>query len=253
MTAKEVKEALYIRHFAGRSPMPGAWTCIEEWRGIDFLAWSSWSSASQFGRIGYEVKVSRQDLRNELLKPGKRLGNVEWCHEFYLAVPKGLLKPEEIEWVEPEWEPTDFVGSPCPGFLGEQCRRNYSGKTHRVFAPVPYVGSRADYLYGHRQLIKCPTCNGKGVTMQSRVEREAPTCWVPRDIGLVVIDGRGCTTVKRSPRRKEVPAMSDRELGQLVRWVSIRPDPRHQVRPSVMTMPGIDPGEYERLARMESA
>lgn len=205
--------------------MPGAWTCIEEYRGIDLLAWSAWSSASSYGRIGYEVKVSRSDLRNELLNPHKRARNVEWCHEFYFVVPKGLLKIEEMTWKEPEWDPRDFVGEPCPGVLGNRCTTSWRRKKHKVDVPIPVTGHVALWGSGYATIV-CPTCNGKGTASPSRVEQEAPTCWVPRDVGLVVVDKGRTEMVKRSPRRR-VPALTDRELGQLVRWVSVRPDPRH--------------------------
>lgn len=65
---------------------------------------------------------------------------------------------------------------------------------------------------------------------RSRVELEAPTVWVPRDVGLVVVDGRGCTVERRAPRRREIPAMDNRTLAQFVRYVSMRPDPRHAPR-----------------------
>lgn len=228
MTAREVKDALYARHPASRSPMPGPWTVTEEYNNIDLLAISAWSSASRFARVGYEVKVSRQDLRNELLRPGKRAFNVAWCHEFYLATPAGLITQAELTYEEPEWEGKDFIGIPCEGYLGQRCRRNYSGKTYRVLVPKPSTSE-----WDTNEYVICPTCLGKGVTSQSRVEEEAPYCWLPRDLGLVVVHPSGRSEVIRiSPRRKEVPMLTDRELGQLIRWVSIRPDPRHHPQQS---------------------
>jgi len=221
LTAEQVKAALYARQPTQRSPMPGAWTVIEEWRAIDLLAFSAWESIGKYARVGYEVKVSRSDMRSELLAPGKRARNVAWCNEFYIAIPAGLLTEEELAFEEPEWAPEDWIGEPCPGYLGKACRAGWRRKTHFVEVPIPSTGwAKHDY-------VKCPTCNGLGVTTVSRVEREAPTLWIPADVGLVVVDGRGTRVVKKSPRRKEVPALSRREVGQLVRWASMRPDPRH--------------------------
>lgn len=222
MTAEEVKAKLYGRHPGGAYPMPGPWTCTEEWRSIDFLAFSAWSSASKYARVGYEVKVSRPDLRRELLKPWKRALAVPWCHEFYFAVPKGLLTDSELAFEEPDWESGDWLGERCPGLNGIQCGPLSRKKTHYVRVPVP--GTEWGERWTH---IVCPTCNGKGALTLSRVEREAPNCWIPKDVGCVLVDGRGCKVYKRSPRRKEVPTLSDMELSALVRWVSIRPDPRH--------------------------
>jgi hypothetical protein len=92
--------------------MVGQWTCIEEWRAIDMLALNAWSKADV---IGYEVKVSRSDMRGELLRPDKRSAAVAMTTEFYFAVPAGLLTPAEIAWQEPEWRPGDFRRKPCPG------------------------------------------------------------------------------------------------------------------------------------------
>lgn len=226
MDARAVKDALYSRHFASAAQMPGAWTVIEEWRNIDLLAFSAWQSKGRYARVGYEVKVSRSDLRNELLRPHKRAANVEWCNEFYFAVPKGLLRPDEIAWQEPDWTDEDWRGERCPGFAGVQCRPRHRRKTFVVDIPKPTTSK-----WGRpHDVVTCPTCQGKGVLAASRVEREAPTCWVPRDVGLVIVDGRGSRCVKRSPRRTEVPQLGPAELGQLVRWVSMRPDPRHTKR-----------------------
>lgn len=229
MTAREVKHRLYARHFASGAQMPGPWTCIEEWRNIDLLAFSAWASQGKYARVGYEVKVSRSDLRSELLNPYKRAANVAWCNEFYLAVPKGLLTDDELAFDEPEWTPEDWQGERCPGFAGIRCaplwRRRRHTKSHYVRVPTPTT-NRWDT---HTSVV-CPTCGGRGTTTASRVERDAPTLWVPRDVGLVVVDGRGSRLVRKSPRRTEVPALSVGELGQLVRWISMRPDPRHAAR-----------------------
>lgn len=230
MTAKEVKNALYARHFASSAQQPGAWTCVEEWRAIDFVAFSAWRSQGNFMRVGYEVKVSRSDLRGELLNPTKRAANVEWCNEFYLAVPKGLLTDAELAWQEPEWSPEDFRRTPCRFNFGPErpawnddpgpCNR---GKRETLFVgPLPQGRG-----YRYRVDAPCDSCGGKGYEERSRVEQESPTLWVPRDVGLVIVDGRGTHVERAAPRRKAVPTLTAREVGQLVRFVSMRPDPRH--------------------------
>lgn len=221
MNARELKERLYGRHYASAAQMPGPWTVIEEFRGIDVLAFSAWSSEGKYARIGYEVKVSRSDLRRELLAPSKRAQNVAWCNEFYFAVPKGLLTADELAFDEPEWERDAFSRTLCP-------RGRYWGKTRCVEeVPVPIVGETYGRWGDGWTEIPCRTCCGRGYLEKAHVETVAPTCWVPADVGLVEVDGRGTRIVKKSPRRKDVPALSPRELGNLVRWVSMRPDPRH--------------------------
>lgn len=226
MNAQEVRDALRRRHPASGGQFPGPWTVVEEWMGIDVLAFSAWQSQGGYRRIGYEVKISRADLRRELLQPGKRTRQVAWCHEFYFAVPVGLLTAEELRYVEPEWGQGDWCGEPCPGVGGRRCARTFRRKTHFVQVPVPTTGRWYGAEWTH---IRCPACNGKGTTGPSRVESEAPTCWIPRDVGCVVVTGAGARTLRRSPRR-DAPALGDRDLGALVRWISMRPDPRHAPR-----------------------
>jgi len=234
MTAGQVKDALR-RHHPGHTAqsMVGEWTCIEEWLGIDLLALSAWHDAHV---IGYEVKVSRSDLRRELLAPWKREKAVASTTEFYFAVPAGLLTADELAWHEPEWQQGDFERVECPGItpMGKhhvnrfndvhyrdfdgRCQRPYGhkGKGSLVRVPVPptvlvppegaseaHAAEWVERWPSHAtwQYVTCPTCGGKGYVERSRAEREAPTVWVPRDVGLVTITASGVTIVKPSPYR----------------------------------------------------
>jgi len=256
VTAEDVKRALYGRHPASHPDggMPGEWTCLEEWKGIDFMAFSAWRANL---RIGYEVKVSRGDMRSELLRPDKRADAVSLCHLFYFAVPKGLLTSEERLWPEPKWQDGDFDRTLCPGIppfgrltyragrkigrYGGLCFR-YRGQRERlntVEVPKPGVvvlpewerdADRVSRYYFDEQLserVTCPTCGGKGYVQRSRVERVAPTLWVPSDVGLLEVDGRGCRVVRKAPRRQP-RSLSDREISDVVRWSSVRGDWRHR-------------------------
>ena len=238
ISAVNLKNRLYSRHPGSAGQMPGPWTCVEEWRGIDLLAFSAWQSADRYARIGYEVKISRSDLRRELLRPSKRTRNVEWCNEFYLALPAGLLTEDEIAFVQPEWTPHDFARVPCryshrgdvtPGW------NEYPGPCHKGKRDALFIGPlRSGRAYRNTVAVTCDGCGGKGYAERSLAEREAPTCWVPPDVGLILVDGRGTRLVKKSPRRKDVPMLSAGELGQLVRFVSMRPDARHHPRASAV-------------------
>lgn len=264
MTADEIKDALRRRHptDANTGGMVGEWTCIDEWRGVDLLALSAWGKAHV---VGYEVKVSRSDLRRELLRPHKRAAAVARSTEFYFAVPEGLLTADELAFDEPEWGDGDFERARCSGVpafgpphsyarpsrWGGRCEQWGRGRQpFQVRVPLPAVlrptprtppiwnisrEKADDYELGlalreqAEGFIDCPTCSGRGYTAASRVEREAPTLWVPRDVGLVAVGARGCRVVKPSPRRRkpEPLAATRRQLNDLVRWVSHRPDPRH--------------------------
>lgn len=246
-TAEDIKAALRKRHPGEHTGgMVGQWTCIEEWLNIDLLALNAWAKADV---IGYEVKISRSDLRRELLKPHKRADALARTTEFYLAVPEGLLTPEEIAYEEPEWEPEDFKRTACPGVplfgrpltkwidhpYGGRCSRanrydrENRGK-HVVSVPVPDIAMENTYPPHRTVTAVCWTCGGKGYMAKSRVELDAPTCWIPRDLGLVTVNARGCRVVKASPKRKDPKpiAFSRKHLNDLVRWVSHRPDPRHR-------------------------
>lgn len=222
--------------------------------GIDLLALDAWADAAV---VGYEVKVSRGDMRTELLRPWKRQRAVASTTKFYFAVPKGLLTFDELAYTEPEWPDGSFDRVECPWPCRKTLRRNRGwarslsapGSSRGMLrVPVPAVlSSRYAYLNESWTFIKCPNCKGKSYVDKSIVEKEAPTLWVPNDVGLIEVDGRGCHEVRRSPKRKmpDLLIELDRKLGideestnrvrrqqinTLVRWASARPDPRHANR-----------------------
>lgn len=299
LDADDIFDALRKRHpayepgFAG----VGRWVTLREWQGVDLLALDAWRPAQV---IGYEVKVSRSDMRSELLKPAKRAAAVAACTQFYFAVPAGMLTDEERAWAEPEWEPGDFERQRCGGIepfgpvdthrwdvrqgyqaYGGKCEGNLRrrGKQTGPFTikvPIPTTLSsqlrfvtpgtltqdQIEYrLFRQAQdelevkgaaRIPCPACSGKGYAAKSKAESLGPTLWVPRDVGLVVVGSAGTATVLKHAPKREVtepimpypfapgtnarvtPEVSSRlqrqAINTLVRWVSARPDPRHQER-----------------------
>lgn len=62
-------------------------------RTADAVAMNLWKSRGLTLR-GFEVKVSRSDLKRELADPSKAEGVAKFCDEWYLVVPKGLVKDE---------------------------------------------------------------------------------------------------------------------------------------------------------------
>lgn len=233
MTADEVADALRARHPATRDGMAAAWTTVERFPcagwgigEIDFLAVSAWSSPYPWKparvdgeritqpRMGYEIKVSRADLRTELLNPHKRAAAVAFCNRFYLAVPELMLTADEIMWDEPMWmhDRESWQRTPCRAGCYRSTRRGrWKGKSVVVEDGLSVV---------------CPTCGGKGHEGLSRVELDAPKLWVPPDVGLVTISARGAHVAKEAPPRHVEP-LTAKQLGSLLRWTSVRPDPRH--------------------------
>jgi hypothetical protein len=242
VTAAELKDALMRRHpaidpFGG----PGPWTCISEWMNIDLLAvcaWSSFKPYPRYARVGYEVKVSRADYKRELANPGKRAAAVAFTHEFYFAVPHGLLKPDEVQWVPPPGfdDALPFNRPHCPGAYGARCDlgRVRFGIVHPPKPRDRLTRYRADYARMYDAI--CPTCRGQGWLAESpAIRASAPALWVPADVGLVVVyPGGRVVTAKKAPRRLPWPqthtawnaiaehGMSDAQLADLVRWVSFR-------------------------------
>lgn len=283
MTADQVREALRRRYPAGMTgSYVGQWTCLEEYDNIDLMALNAWADADV---IGFEVKVSRSDMRQELLTPHKRARAINICTQFYFAVPEGLLKPEELEFKEPDdWEYEDYKRERCPGLptfgpvpfykgryadrgegrYGGGCygrgRRNKMRGPYRMSLPLPLVvpppswisppfsDSDLGNIERHTEYaleeaergVVCPVCDGKGYLAKSRVEREAPTLWVPSDSGLVVVRDNGSThIVKHAPKRKDAFGLlwtggaysnikvARQHANKVARWASNRPDPRH--------------------------
>jgi hypothetical protein len=230
--AEDVKAALRRRHPAiDAFGSPGPWVCLEELWNIDLLACSAWSrppnglSGVTYPRIGYEVKVSRGDYRQELLRPHKRAASVARCHAFYFAVPKGLIGAGEIEWDVPAWRPEDYVRQVCPAGCRKVRKRKGSGQWG------PWPDWRAT---GHsdREWIVCATCGGKGYIGTSLVERQAPTLWVPRDVGLIEVSDKGASMIVRKAPvwKRPLPITHDHALHEALRWASFRPDVRHRSR-----------------------
>lgn len=206
----------------GPAKLPGVWVTVEEWNGIDLLAIGV-THATHRAWIAHEVKVSRSDLRAELLHPYKRDAYKTFATQLYLAVPDGLLKPDEIEYEEPEYE----FRFDCP----EQCAHRSGGSKTKIRVPAPIVresrcnGREASYD-DDWAYVTCPTCNGFGSPSFGEFVAEAPTLWVPRDVGLILVSGRKAWVEKEAP--KMTPKDLDREtVGYLARWISARPDPRH--------------------------
>lgn len=228
MTAVEVKDCLRRQYPAtqvmGVAKIPGPWVTVEEWRQIDLLAIGVTRHGTKYEWIGHEIKVSRSDMRTDLLKPDKREAYKAYCHRLYYVVPQGLLTADELSWNEPEWQDGDFERQKCDAACVQ--RRGDHGYSGPFYEPIPYSPNYADLMKAGS--VKCGACNGKGYTAKSRVESEAPTLWVPRDTGLIEIKPRGGRkVVKTAPKHGLSDDMERHHVADLVRWSSARPDPRH--------------------------
>lgn len=98
ITAADIVNRLHTRY-----PEP-KWECGAEVgdstgfgkrRALDFLALNTWPSAG-FHSVGVEVKVARSDWLRELGAPEKRAEFELSLQEFWVAVPPGVVKVEEL-------------------------------------------------------------------------------------------------------------------------------------------------------------
>jgi hypothetical protein len=101
LTAGDLVQALRRRHAEER----GEWANLTEFLLIDFLAIRCWSAGIGFRRVAYEIKVDRGDFRRELqLWPRKAQAGLELGHQFIFAVPRGLLRDDELQAHGPDLE-----------------------------------------------------------------------------------------------------------------------------------------------------
>lgn len=70
-------------------------TGVNAKRHADALAMNMYPSRG-LSIIGFEIKVSRGDLKRELDNPDKAEEIARYCNEWYLVVPKGLIKDDDI-------------------------------------------------------------------------------------------------------------------------------------------------------------
>jgi hypothetical protein len=283
LTAEAVKDALRRRHpvYEPGYQGVGRWTCIEEWAGIDLLALDAWRSAAV---VGYEVKVSRGDMRTELLRPHKRAAGVAMCTRFYFAVPKGLLTADELAFQEPlDVDHSWFERERCPGIplfgpdnrvtgkiwgrFGGQCqgtrRRRKFVQPYTIAVPKPAVIDVPDWVDSETKLewhlgrlfdaqalerIPCPACNGKGYVAKSYVEREFPTLWVPNDVGLVEVED-----IDRGHVRMVREAPSNPKPRPLVPEITVRPWPARDQEQSEIIQNQLNRQALANLIRWVSA
>lgn len=257
-------EALRRHHPAYSGDNGMQWLCLQEWARIDLLALECWQAARV---IGYEVKVSRSDMRAELLDPSKRMTAVGRCTQFYIAVPSGMLTSDELAFEEPfDWSFDDYERQICTnpdcharryltgrGWMkrarkprGSSRRGTDSEGESISFGPGVDSGTHPDgstYYNSYERRACCVVCSGYGRLGRSRVEVEAPTLWVPRDCGLVEVSAnRGVVTVKTAPVNKTPAPIIGGEadpsehrnrlqrhgLALLARHASAYQDPRHR-------------------------
>jgi hypothetical protein len=68
---------------------------------IDAWAIQCWKfNQAQNLRRAFEIKISRSDIRHELLNPDKRWNAYAISNEFYFVAPEGLFKLKELERVD---------------------------------------------------------------------------------------------------------------------------------------------------------
>ena len=93
MTANEITEALRNKHWKDVF-VPQCKTGPTHYSAVGIMdAWVMRKSWVNFETIGYEIKVSRSDFKQDT--KWKRYLPV--CHRFYFVTPWKLIQPDEIE------------------------------------------------------------------------------------------------------------------------------------------------------------
>ena len=64
-------------------------------RHADALAMNMYPSRG-LAILGFEIKVSRGDLKRELINPDKAEEIAKFCNEWWLVVPEGLIKEDDL-------------------------------------------------------------------------------------------------------------------------------------------------------------
>lgn len=81
--------------FYGYTDEYGDGGSIAPLRTADFLAIDMWESAGH-RMIGHEVKISRSDWRRELADPSKAEAWAQFCDEWYVVAPVGIIDRNDL-------------------------------------------------------------------------------------------------------------------------------------------------------------
>lgn len=121
LTAADVATAVRTHFGAERDGLGPEWAALDEFslgtggRGLqraDLFLIRAWGGRPLgHERIAVEIKVSRSDLLHELAHPEKAAAFMAVSHRFYLAVPKGLLRP--TDQIPAEWGVLEALKSSC--------------------------------------------------------------------------------------------------------------------------------------------
>lgn len=97
ITSNDVRAGLVLRYPAQShalmfevAPRTGGGT-----RYADAVSVGLWSSHGHKVE-GFEIKVSRSDFLSEMKQPEKSAPVFEYCNHWWLACPKGMVKPDEV-------------------------------------------------------------------------------------------------------------------------------------------------------------
>jgi hypothetical protein len=98
VTSAHVRAALRVRYPAASYALMfevGNGTGHNTSRHADAVAMGLWPSRG-LEVEGVEIKVSRQDWLNELKNPEKAEAVAKFCDRWWIAAPKGMVKPDEL-------------------------------------------------------------------------------------------------------------------------------------------------------------
>ncbi|MFA5381927.1 MAG: MmcB family DNA repair protein [Candidatus Micrarchaeia archaeon] len=91
ITAQDIKDLLALRHSQDVF-VPECKTGASSKGCVRMDAWAMRKSWSNFGTVGYEIKVSRQDFIGDK----KWTSYLQYCSEFYFVCPPKIIMPDEV-------------------------------------------------------------------------------------------------------------------------------------------------------------
>lgn len=163
-------------------------------RYADAVAVGLWSSHGHMIQ-GIEIKVSRADFLHEMKQPEKSEPVMRYCGRWWLACPKGMVKPEELP---PTWGMLELTDAgvltpkvkapilkpqpPTLAFFASLCRRR-AGMDEAMSNTA--IKEQVDRIVAeHKRRLDSDHANKLGYKQQSIVDAEARLLRIKAETGV---------------------------------------------------------------------